>query len=75
MDTDLNPQGGNKKLTPVEIAKAAAAALEKRCPRVCVIDVPFCWLFRHSVATVHRMVKLLKHPDVVVFITVCITVG
>ena len=34
MDAELNPLAGNRNLTPAEIAKAAALALEKRCPRV-----------------------------------------
>ncbi|XP_067950624.1 uncharacterized protein [Watersipora subatra] len=39
MNTNLNPMSGNKKLSPAEIAKAAAAALEKRCPRMDVPDL------------------------------------
>ena len=38
MDAELNPLAGNRNLTPAEIAKAAALALEKRCPRVSEYD-------------------------------------
>ena len=34
MDTKLNPLEGNRDMKPANIARAAAAALEKRCPRV-----------------------------------------
>lgn len=36
MDANLNPFAGNKAMKPAEIARAAALALEKRCPRVSV---------------------------------------
>jgi len=36
MNTDLNPLKGKKNVSPADIGRAAAAALEKRCPRVSV---------------------------------------
>jgi len=36
MNTDLNPLKGKKHVSPADIGRAAAAALEKRCPRVSV---------------------------------------
>ncbi|KAF6017651.1 hypothetical protein EB796_024048 [Bugula neritina] len=39
MNTDLNPLKGKKHVSPADIGRAAAAALEKRCPRMDVPDL------------------------------------